>query len=102
MLSSESSAELLHDINILPFVPYQQLPTGALNAVRNFLANEMLSVRHQLHLLSQHYHSLDNSYQEAVRVSLARTKLSDETSPDTSDPLAAVTAASVASTSGTQ
>ena len=62
----------------------------------------MLSVHHQLHLPSQHYHSLDNSYQEAVRVSLARTKLSDETSPDTSDPLAAVTAASVASTSGTQ
>lgn len=97
-INIESAAELLQDVNVLPFVDLAKLPTEVVNAVRNYLATEILSVRHQLHFLAQHHKSLYSSYEEAVRVGLERTKLDDGEQGTSTDPLALAEAS--ASTSG--
>ena len=74
---------------MLPFVNFADLPTETLNAVRNYLSQEILSVRHQMIFLRNHHHSLTNSYAETVRAGVGRISIGsgEESSVQTTDPL---------------
>ena len=90
LIDIEDLAELLHDASLLPFVKFENLPRESLNAVQNFLASEILSVRHQLRFFTQHHASLYATYQETVWVAQSHCKVSiDEPSPS-SNPLGAL------------
>jgi hypothetical protein len=70
-------AEIFQDVNLLPFVNFEEVTPEVLNAIKNFLANEVMSVRHQIQFLYQHYQSLHTSSQEVNRVALSRMQMDD-------------------------
>ena len=102
LVAQENLASAIQEANVLPFLAFDKLPTEAFNAVRNFLANEIISVRHQIHYSLQHHRSLESAYQESVREHLARAKLnsSEDMPSEEADPLATINGE--ASGSGTQ
>ena len=63
---------------MLPFLDFASIPAEVLHAIRNYLANEILSSRHQLFFALHQLRTLEGHYQEAVRECLARASINDD------------------------
>ncbi|KAK7439591.1 hypothetical protein VKT23_017517 [Stygiomarasmius scandens] len=70
--------DLLKDSSMLPFLDFASIPAEVLHAIRNYLANEILSSRHQLFFALHQLRTLEGHYQEAVRECLARASINDD------------------------
>ncbi|THU86860.1 hypothetical protein K435DRAFT_867852 [Dendrothele bispora CBS 962.96] len=81
--------QIFVEMNMLPFVNFADLPTETLNAVRNHLSQEILSVRHQMIFLRNDHQSLTNSYAETVRAGVGRISIGEGEGSfiQTTDPL---------------
>ncbi|THU89289.1 hypothetical protein K435DRAFT_865421 [Dendrothele bispora CBS 962.96] len=83
--------QIFVEMNMLPFVNFADLPTETLNAVRNYLSQEILTPDADILFkkYGNHHQSLANSYAETVRAGVDKISIGEAegSSVQTTDPL---------------